>query len=1376
MRIQIALERMEMGQGPELNIESDLKNFLLNVAHGLIGSKGLRGFSYGESLMKTLSHLGGVPVPVETVKGVFQSRRGKQYYCERENVIDGTTGEEIMVFRLLNDIGNVAYHDYLVDLAGKDKISDMTDGMGLKAEKGGDVVECWLGMLDVASRTMEGVGIVIPGVERPENMLTGLNTSIEKFCNSPRVTYTPNLKRNRNQSFTSDVTGEEIEEVMRRAKEKDMYMRPMEFPVISKMDKVRLQHRIDMIRKSKAEGTDARSSQSDASAEEKDYQTQFEEQFHGSDDKGRRQSVNDALGAVFTASEEHEVCIFCGKSDHAHYDCRHPLKGQIKEIYNRLRVIINSRIDDAGVTVQGFSDDLKKKEKDEKDIDMEAEEEKKQEPSQEPRNEPADENPNIYFLVPESLSDLGDKDEGGQFFVNSYKIDSDGPKNSSQLEEIIEDAISKKGGYKMSCSKWDVVPDPEDDNGYFHRIKLNYETGFTTIIPTKGCRFDGYFKGDLQHAGVEFRPNERIDLNENEREIGRRLNKILRHYIGAKQISGLGGRKHEGVPCDAEAWVDIEDIFAYHHIWETVSDFRYVKGDNSPANAKEAFNRYDLMVKTIYLEKRTKRKTRFQILALAMGEKDYIPNSALIMDHRMTDVTNKIFRSSTFGPRCNELFITPLAIRATSGWSEPREPHVILDEEALSLPITLLCTLNIKGGFHTFDFLNLSSIVKHGLLPGGMKRGRSQLFFNPFAPWDQRSNSILMTTGVSAKVPAVIYINISKLIDFGAGMSPSGHIVTTKTIPFSAFSGMWYMDADGSWVRLLNRRTNSFIVRKVTSARIQAKTYKIAKMARDIIISMDDTRSTTRLSRDVEALLKIESIFDASNEQCKRLIDFVLDHYVAMEPGTRLCPSCFTEIPMDITTCYQCWGSLIAIGKEIIDLTGGQGQGDEEVPTRKPAPKAMPRDKEKEKQMDEGDAMDEETKEEFAQASKEYYKSKEDEPKSSDDQDVPMGDESEYQNAYDDTVPDWEADDVEEDVEMQDTEGGDEPKDKDEEADFDEDYAAKVREIPSWCKFPSVGSKVLTKIQSIGVDPSDQAGTMMDVMLGNIVKKAYNAYYAFMRDKDFLEYYETILKRGMCIPETQFMVPIEQDATGVTTVDEYGYPAIPSQEYLEEYFDRNAKLVQANHPGCQQRMEARIGDRNKGMFLAMARGMKHIQRITRYLMECDMNGKQLSFLLSDNRERDKYRSDDEKLTQMKINQHFIRRVIYGAFNVNDRPEFVNDVSLQTFNHAYFREDIDDPRFIHFNPFEIYCTALKTQRHYSFLVTMVSQGLTLPEYLKDDWERGMYGFKNSDEALLPANVVSSIRTLAVRGDEQNEPAHDAAAEDEQNDQTKRQRTR
>ena len=171
-----------------------------------------------------------------------------------------------------------------------------------------------------------------------------------------------------------------------------------------------------------------------------------------------------------------------------------------------------------------------------------------------------------------------------------------------------------------------------------------------------------------------------------------------------------------------------------------------------------------------------------------------------------------------------------------------------------------------------------------------------------------------------------------------------------------------------------------------------------------------------------------------------------------------------------------------------------------------------------------------------------------------------------------------------------------------------------------------------------------------------------------------------------------------------------------------------------------------------------------------------MNGKQLSFLLSDNRERDKYRSDDEKLTQMKINQHFIRRVIYDAFNVNDRPEFVNDVSLQTFNHAYFREDIDDPRFIHFNPFEIYCTALKTQRHYSFLVTMVSQGLTLPEYLKDDWERGMYGFKNSDEALLPANVVSSIRTLAVRGDEQNEPAHDAAAEDEQNDQTKRQRTR
>lgn len=97
MRIQIALERIVENQEPEIDIESDPRKFLLNVASGLIGSKGLGSFTYGEPLRKTLSHFGGVPVPVETIKGVFQAQRGKQYFCERENITDETTGKSIMV-------------------------------------------------------------------------------------------------------------------------------------------------------------------------------------------------------------------------------------------------------------------------------------------------------------------------------------------------------------------------------------------------------------------------------------------------------------------------------------------------------------------------------------------------------------------------------------------------------------------------------------------------------------------------------------------------------------------------------------------------------------------------------------------------------------------------------------------------------------------------------------------------------------------------------------------------------------------------------------------------------------------------------------------------------------------------------------------------------------------------------------------------------------------------------------------------------------------------------------------------------------------------------------------------------------------------------
>lgn len=54
-----------------------------------------------------------------------------------------------------------------------------------------------------------------------------------------------------------------------------------------------------------------------------------------------------------------------------------------------------------------------------------------------------------------------------------------------------------------------------------------------------------------------------------------------------------------------------------------------------------------------------------------------------------------------------------------------------------------------------------------------------------------------------------------RLKEYGARLTYAGHIVTEMTIPYDAFQGLWYMDSAGTWTRLMNRSTETLIVKNV---------------------------------------------------------------------------------------------------------------------------------------------------------------------------------------------------------------------------------------------------------------------------------------------------------------------------------------------------------------------------------------------------------------------------------------------------------------------------------------------------------------------------------------------------------------------------------
>ena len=189
-------------------IDVDFKDWLVQVAASFVANAGL---SYGEKLMKAVSHMGGVRVPEHQVREIFRNYRGKQFLVMRTLIQDPISQEWIHAYRLSKDCGNVLYKDFLVkilDSAGK--MNEIFGPTVATAEKAGDVIEFWLGLLDIASMTKGVINIFDEGVD-PSKYLNGLEAAVRLFSKVARTTSTINSKRR--GSFDCSLDVREVDEV-----------------------------------------------------------------------------------------------------------------------------------------------------------------------------------------------------------------------------------------------------------------------------------------------------------------------------------------------------------------------------------------------------------------------------------------------------------------------------------------------------------------------------------------------------------------------------------------------------------------------------------------------------------------------------------------------------------------------------------------------------------------------------------------------------------------------------------------------------------------------------------------------------------------------------------------------------------------------------------------------------------------------------------------------------------------------------------------------------------------------------------------------------------------------------------------------------------
>ena len=184
--------------------------------------------AHGEALVKFVSHMEGIRVAPHQAREIFKNGRGRQFGTYRKRLTLPTSGEVIQVFRVNRDCGNVAYKDFLEQVAVPDpnKLNEIFAHTRMTAEKAGDVSGCWIGALEIAAMARRTVD-VFPSRINPADHYNGLERALKTFGRISKSTSTMNDKRK--GSFDCSLQGGEATAIMERLNVIREYLEPSMF-------------------------------------------------------------------------------------------------------------------------------------------------------------------------------------------------------------------------------------------------------------------------------------------------------------------------------------------------------------------------------------------------------------------------------------------------------------------------------------------------------------------------------------------------------------------------------------------------------------------------------------------------------------------------------------------------------------------------------------------------------------------------------------------------------------------------------------------------------------------------------------------------------------------------------------------------------------------------------------------------------------------------------------------------------------------------------------------------------------------------------------------------------------------------------------------